>query len=236
MQPLCETVSVFLWGPTVRTGDWEWSPVGVDQVNLLLSSFKHTHTDRNGLADTCMHTLGYIQALISSDTHTHTHSYSFNLFLFVLGDEQAGRAIRMDGWQAWTEQRNEGTEEMSWWLRAYIIHVGINASFVTVVTSPSISPPALPLLCTGAAMRRCVCVCVCLCLCSNLAPYFVVPIWTTLLFLSVNHCLPVFSRSQWLILPVRWWLSRPLFILIDLLFQPTNLFRPSLHNVLLYND
>ena len=118
----------------------------------------HTHTDLH----TYMHTYGYIQA---THTHTHTHvqtPYSFNLFLFVLGDEKAGRAIRMDGRQCGrrAKERMKGGKKQGWRLSVYIIHAGINALFVTVVTSPSISPPALLLLLLLLLLSLLVLVCV----------------------------------------------------------------------------
>lgn len=110
----------------------------------------HKHTDLH----TYMHTYGYIQT-----THTHIQTpYSFNLFLFVLGDEKAGRAIRMDGRQCGrrAKERMKGGKKQGWRLSVYIIHAGINASFVTVVTSPSISPPALLLLLPSLLVLVCV--------------------------------------------------------------------------------
>lgn len=123
---------------------------------------------------------------------------------------------------------------MSWWFRVYIIHAGRNALFVTVVTSPSISPPALlPSLCT------CISVCVCMQVWASafvliwLHPFFFY-IWTTLFF-SIHPSITVFfsPQSRWLIIiPVKWCLSRLLLISTYLLFQPANHFLPLLHHII----
>lgn len=92
----------------------------------------------------------HTNARLLGQTHAHVHTpYSFNLFPFAVGDEEAGRVIRMDGRRHGQRAKitNEEREETSWRLSVYIIHTGINAWFVTgditinQLRMPSSSPP-----------------------------------------------------------------------------------------------
>lgn len=135
----------------------DWSSVGVFKTNLLLCSLKHTHRQKHTDLHTCTYAYGYIQP-------THTHFLQLQFVLICVSRWEGGHSDT-DGWTAaWTESegKNEGREETGWRLSVYIIHAGINASFVTAVTSTSISPPALHLLLVRHwQCNASVCVCVC---------------------------------------------------------------------------
>lgn len=111
-------------------------------VTFLPQIHKHTYLH------TCVRL--HTNARLLGRTHAHVHTpYSFNLFPFAVGDEKAGRAMRMDGRRHGQRAKitNEEREETSWRLSVYIIHTGINAWFVTgditinQLRVPSSSPP-----------------------------------------------------------------------------------------------
>lgn len=119
-----------------------WSSVSVFKTNLLPYSLKHTHTQKY----TDLHT--------SRCNPPRTHTFPTASICSYLCAEMRRRAQRC-GWMDSGQIAKGGKRRLD----VYIIHAGMNALFVTVVTSTSISPSALCLLVSlgaGNAMNLCV--------------------------------------------------------------------------------